>query len=233
MGHIFISYSKKDLIYAEKLINALVHEGFIPWVDVEGLGAGTHWRTRLEKQIVSCDAYLVLISRNSEASKWVKEELDVAQACNKPIFPLRLDGTKPFFGIKTIQYEDVRRGRLPSESFYQRLAAVTPRQKKTRRRRNPTDQAMKQVVEGTTRLASYYWEELSSKGKDFIAVASKKSSETFKSFANSDMVKKISATVKITNPPEKEATTRKKISSTAKKSGPPEKKKTSRKKTTK
>jgi len=43
MGHIFISYSKKDIVYAEKLINALRREGFNPWVDMENLGAGTQW----------------------------------------------------------------------------------------------------------------------------------------------------------------------------------------------
>lgn len=41
MGHIFISYSKKDIVYAEKLVNALRREGFNPWVDIENLGAGT------------------------------------------------------------------------------------------------------------------------------------------------------------------------------------------------
>jgi hypothetical protein len=43
MGHIFISYSEKNIVYAEKLINALRREGFNPWVDMENLGAGTQW----------------------------------------------------------------------------------------------------------------------------------------------------------------------------------------------
>ena len=38
MGHIFISYSKKDIVYAEQLINALRREGFNPWLDRQGFG---------------------------------------------------------------------------------------------------------------------------------------------------------------------------------------------------
>jgi len=224
MGHIFISYSKKDVVHAEKLINALKREGFNPWVDIEGLGAGTHWRSRLESQIETSDAYILIVSRNSEKSKWVKEELLVAQGLGKPIFPLRIDNTKPFFGIRTIQYEDIRRGKLPSEEFYERLAAVTSRKKKTRRG-NRTDKAKKQVMEGTAELLSYFGEELSSKGKDFLEIASKKSSEVYKSVIASDAVKKLSANVKKNSVPEEKAAAPKKKKSTRKKETTQKKKK--------
>ena len=65
MGHIFISYSRKDVVYAEKLINTLRREGFIPWVDMEGLGAGTYWQTRLQKQIKTCDASILVMSHTA------------------------------------------------------------------------------------------------------------------------------------------------------------------------
>jgi len=233
MGHIFISYSKKDVVHAEKLINALKREGFNPWVDIEGLGAGTHWRSRLESQIETSDAYILIVSRNSAKSKWVKEELLVAQGLGKPIFPLRIDNTKPFFGIRTIQYEDIRRGKLPSEEFYERLAAKTSRKKK-KRRGNRTDKAKKQVMEGTAELLSYFGEELSNKGKDFIAVASKKSSEAYKSVINSDAVKRLSASVKKNITPEEKTDTlkKKKRAAPKKKVAISKKKKNTRKKST-
>src|SRR5512145_839357 len=103
MGHIFISYSKKDVGYAEKLINALRHEGFNPWFDIEGLEAGTHWQNRLQKQIFTCDAYILLMSRNAFNSKWVPDELVTAKTKNKPIFPILLDDTELFLGIQTVQ----------------------------------------------------------------------------------------------------------------------------------
>jgi len=218
MGHVFISYSKKDIVRAEELIDALKREGFNPWVDVEGLGAGTHWRTRLHEQIKSCDAYLLIVSRNSKSSKWVQEELDVAQELNKPVFPLRLDKTKPFFGIKTIQYEDIRGGKLPSESFYQRLAVVTLRQKVTRRRKTVrTEKAKKQVVEGATQLLSYYGEEFSIKSKDLLTKAAKKSTEAYKSVINSDAVKRLSASIKKSATPEEKTAIPNKGKNTGKK----------------
>ncbi|HEY5729449.1 MAG TPA: toll/interleukin-1 receptor domain-containing protein [Anaerolineales bacterium] len=213
MGHIFISYSKKDLVYAEKLISALKREGFNPWVDVEGLGAGTHWQNRLLEQIKTCDAYILIMSRNAKKSKWVPDELVTAKGMGKPIFPLLLEDTELFLALQTIQYEDVRGGKLPAESFYQRLAAVTERRKKAQRKDKPvslTEQARKQKVDAAAEKASYYLSKLSSNVKDVIAVASKVSSETYKSVAGSDMVKKISSTVKKTGSPKKKKTSRKK-----------------------
>ena len=65
MGHIFISYSRNDGIYARKLINTLRREGNIPWVDMEGWGAGTFWQTRLQKQIKTRDASILVMSHNA------------------------------------------------------------------------------------------------------------------------------------------------------------------------
>ncbi|HSG44056.1 MAG TPA: toll/interleukin-1 receptor domain-containing protein [Anaerolineales bacterium] len=197
MGHIFISYSTKDIETAGELIDALKREGFDPWVDVEGLGPGTHWRARLETQIETCDAYILIVSKNSKKSKWVKEELSLAQDLNKPVFPLRIDNTKPFFGIRTIQYEDIRKGQLPSEEFYQRLADVTKRKKIVRRRKTiRTEKAKKQVVEGASQLLTHYSREFSSKSKDLIAKASKSIAKTTKKVKNSDTMKKVSSSTK-------------------------------------
>jgi len=198
MGHIFISYSKRDIVYAEKLINALRREGFNPWLDMEGLGAGTHWQTRLQKQIYTCDAYILVMSRNAFNSKWVPDELVTAKTKDKPIFPLLLDDTEMFLAIQTIQFEDVRGGKLPSEEFYRRLATVTTRRKKASEKVDSirlTEQARKKKVDAAAEKASYYLSKISSNVKDVFAVASKVSSDTYKSVANSDVVKKISSRV--------------------------------------
>jgi len=213
MGHIFISYSRRDIVYAEKLINALRREGFNPWVDLEGLGAGTQWLRRLQKQIVSCDAYILVMSRNSFNSTWVPDELVVAKTKGKPIFPLLLDDTEIFLAIQTIQLEDVRGGKLPSEAFYRRLATATPRRKKASQKVDSirlVDQARQKKVDDAAEKASYYLSKFSSNVKDVIAVASKVSSDTYKAVANSDMVKKISSSVKQTTTPAKKKSTQKK-----------------------
>ena len=199
MGHIFISYSRRDIVYAEKLINALRREGFNPWVDMEGLEAGTQWLRRLQKQIVTCDAYILVMSRNSYKSTWVPDELVVAKTKGKPIFPLLLDDTEIFLAVQTVQMEDVRGGKLPSEEFYRRLATATSRRKKASVKVNSvrlTEQARQKKVDDAAEKASYYLSKISSNVKDVIAVASRVSAETYKSAANSDMVKKISKNVK-------------------------------------
>jgi hypothetical protein len=199
MGHIFISYSKKDIVYAEKLINALRREGFSPWVDTEGLAASTHWQHRLQKQIMSCDAYLLIMSRDAYNSRWVPDELVTAKGKGKPIFPLLLDDTELFLAIQAIQYEDVRGGRLPSESFYRRLATVTTRRKKASQKVNSirlVEQVRQQKVEAAAEKASFYLSKITSNVKDALAVASRVSTDTYKSVANSAMVKKLTARVK-------------------------------------
>lgn len=199
MGHIFISYSKKDIVYAEKLINALRREGFSPWVDMEGLGAGTQWQNRLQKQIFTCDAYILIMSHNAFKSRWVPDELVTAKTKNKPIFPLLLDDTELFLAIRTIQIEDVRGGKLPSEAFYQQLALVTPRQKKASQRVDSirlTEKLRKQKADETAEKVSHYMSVLTSNVKDAIAVVSKISSNAYKSVAKSNMVKKISSKIK-------------------------------------
>ena len=210
MGHIFISYSKKDIVYAEKLINKLRREGFNPWVDMDGLGAGTYWQDRLQKQIKTCDAYILVMSRNARNSKWVPDELVSAKTTGKPIFPLLLDDTELFLALQTIQFEDVRGGKMPSDEFYRRLATVTPRRKKASQkvdsvklteqaRKQRVDEAAektKQTMDAAAEKASYYLSRFASSVKDAIAVASKVSSETYKSVAGSDAVKKISSRAK-------------------------------------
>lgn len=229
MGHIFISYSRKDIVYAEKLINALRREGFNPWVDMEGLGAGTQWLRRLQKQIVNCDAYILIMSRNSFNSTWVPDELVVAKTKGKPIFPLLLDDTEIFLAIQTIQLEDVRGGKLPSEAFYKRLATATPRSRKVSAKVNSihlVDQARQKKVDDAAEKASYYLSKFSNNVKDAFAVASKVSSDTYKSVANSDVVKKISTSVKNVSAPKKtKPTAVKKKNTTAKKKATTKKKK--------
>lgn len=199
MGHIFVSYSKKDIDYAGKLINALKREGFNPWFDIEGLGAGTHWQHRLQKQIFTCDAYILIMSRNAFNSRWVPDELVTAKTKNKPIFPLLLDDTEIFLGIQTIQFEDVRGGKLPSEAFYRRLATVTSRNKKAGQKTDSiklTEKMRKQKADDAAEKASYYLSKLTNNVKDVIAVTSKVSSDAYKSIAKSKIVKKISSKVK-------------------------------------
>ena len=56
-------------------------------------------------------------------SAWVDRELDLAQELDKPILPLLVAGRR-FMRLRDVQVEDVTGGRMPSQSFVDRLLAL-------------------------------------------------------------------------------------------------------------
>jgi hypothetical protein len=124
MGHIFISYSHKDTEYAHGLANNLQNMGFDIWIDAR-IDYGSQWPYEIEKQLDSCDAFILVMSRNSYASEWVQSELQRAKRKLKPIFPLLLDGDEPWLSIESTQYYDVRGGKFPDAWFYAALKRVS------------------------------------------------------------------------------------------------------------
>lgn len=123
MGHIFISYSHKDKEYVHKLADALQFEGFEVWID-DRIDYGTRWPLVIESAIDSCEAFILVASKNSHDSDWVQHEFVRAQRLHKPIFPLVLDGA-PWLSFESTQYYDVRDTVLPSRKFYDDLRKQT------------------------------------------------------------------------------------------------------------
>ena len=123
MGHIFISYSHKDTKYAHKLANALTDMGINVWID-ERLDYGSQWPHEIQKQLDTCDAFILVMSPRSFASDWVQSELQRAKRKLKPIFPVLLEGDEPWLSVESTQYYDVRNGELPDSRFYSALKRV-------------------------------------------------------------------------------------------------------------
>ena len=129
MGHIFISYSHKDTKYAHALADHLKSRGFDFWID-ERLDYGSQWPYEIQKQLDSCDAFLVIMTPRSFASEWVQSEVQRAKRKLKPIFPLLLEGDEPWLSLESTQYFDVRGETLPDAKFFsalQRVMTVDPR----------------------------------------------------------------------------------------------------------
>lgn len=123
MGHIFISYSHKDTKYAHALADHLKSRGFDFWID-ERLDYGSQWPHEIQKQLDSCDAFLLIMSPRSFASDWVQSELQRAKRKEKPIFPLLLEGEEPWLSVESTQYFDVRGEMLPDAKFFSALQRV-------------------------------------------------------------------------------------------------------------
>jgi hypothetical protein len=131
MSHIFISYSHRDKEYAHVLAEHLQSKGFRVWID-DRIDYGSQWPGEIQKQLDSCDAFILIMSPRSFASEWVQSELQRAKRKAKPVFPLLLEGDESWLSVESTQYYDVRNRSLPNDEFYadikQAVSARTPSQ---------------------------------------------------------------------------------------------------------
>ncbi|MBN1200345.1 MAG: SUMF1/EgtB/PvdO family nonheme iron enzyme [Anaerolineae bacterium] len=111
MSHIFVSYSKKDIRFARHLRRLLEAEGFAVWMDETRLKPGERWWTRIERNIDTCAAFIVIMSPRSRQSEWVEREILYADDphVDKPIFPVLLEG-RGFPMLGNLHYADMRAG---------------------------------------------------------------------------------------------------------------------------
>lgn len=109
MSHIFISYSREDLEFARYLRAQLESEGYRVWMDEQRLHPGSDWWDEIERNIITCSAFMILMSPNSANSKWVKREILMAEDNHRPIFPVLVAG-KVFGRLADLQAEDMTGG---------------------------------------------------------------------------------------------------------------------------
>jgi hypothetical protein len=93
MSHIFISYSRKDVEIAERIINELAKSGFEPWVDWKSIPKGEELEIEIKQGIERADAFLFLISPDSVQSIWCDKEIGYALRNGKRILPIFLRET--------------------------------------------------------------------------------------------------------------------------------------------
>lgn len=119
---IFISYSREDRSYIQKLADKLDKEGFTVFVD-DRIGVGDSWWKTIDRAIRSSKALVVVMTPDSQDSSWVEKEIMLAQKIGKPIYPLLLKGEE-FSILIDSQYVDVTGARLPPKNFYVRLKST-------------------------------------------------------------------------------------------------------------
>ena len=66
---VFISYSRVDGAFAEKLRSALIMRGFEAYLDKEDILPGEPWRARIDGLILAADAIVFVMSPSSIASE--------------------------------------------------------------------------------------------------------------------------------------------------------------------
>jgi hypothetical protein len=116
MSFIFISYSSKDKAYVRELVHSLTLNKLPFWLD-ENVDYGARWSRVIQSKLEECHVIFLVMSPRSYASDWVHNELLHAKKCNKPIYPLLLEG-ESWMDVASIQYVDVQGGKLPPDSFF-------------------------------------------------------------------------------------------------------------------
>ena len=114
---LFLSYSRADETSARRIAVALQHAGYIVWWDalIEG---GEAFAQSIAEALESADAVMVLWSKTSVESDWVKDEAAQGRERHR-LIPLSLDGTLPPLGFRQYQMIDLTHwhGRRNSREF--------------------------------------------------------------------------------------------------------------------
>src|ERR1700685_1373403 len=87
-ARIFISYSRKDVGFADKLEAALKERGFEPLIDREEIYAFEDWWKRIEALIARADTVVFVVSPDSVASREALKEVQYAASLNKRFAPI-------------------------------------------------------------------------------------------------------------------------------------------------
>ncbi|HSL44692.1 MAG TPA: TIR domain-containing protein, partial [Anaerolineales bacterium] len=87
-GSVFISYSRKDKAFVQKLNSALDNAGVQAWVDWEGIELASDWMATITNAIQGTDAFLFVISPDSLKSKVCADELALGLKLNKKLIPI-------------------------------------------------------------------------------------------------------------------------------------------------
>jgi len=87
-GTAFISYSRRDKVFVQKLEAALEGAGVNTWVDWQGIPLSADWMAEIKAAIESSDAFIFVISPDSLSSKVCGDELELGLNYNKKLVPI-------------------------------------------------------------------------------------------------------------------------------------------------
>jgi hypothetical protein len=121
---IFISYAHQDGVAAEEVCRILDTLKVSFWVDLEGIRGGYIFHTEIVAAIKACRMVLLLCSKASLASKYVRKEILVAWTENKLYLPLVIEPVDMPDELR-IPLEGVQYVSLHGKNWERREALVT------------------------------------------------------------------------------------------------------------
>lgn len=91
MGLTFISYSHKDKIIADAVLNKLEQNNIKCWIDYRDADVGVDYAASIVKAIKACDYFILIFSACSNNSKHVLNEVNSAVNTCAKIIPFKID----------------------------------------------------------------------------------------------------------------------------------------------
>lgn len=88
---VFISYKAEEFSEASWVKNTLETNGVTCWMAPQSIPGGSSYASEIETAIKNCKVFVLILSQNSQNSKWVTKELDRALNCGKIIMPFDID----------------------------------------------------------------------------------------------------------------------------------------------
>jgi hypothetical protein len=111
--HVFVSYSRANRSFVDRLIPDLQARGIKVWIDKQGLKPGTpNWEQTLGGAIGASTAILLVATPDSRKSAYVGDELGIAEMYQRPVYPVWASGDQwpdsIRMGYGSIQFIDAR-----------------------------------------------------------------------------------------------------------------------------
>lgn len=85
---IFISYSRADSEFVDRLDADLRARGYRTWVDRRRLEGGVDWEREINAAVAACDLFLISLSPPAVASPYVRQEFEEGQRLGKRLMPV-------------------------------------------------------------------------------------------------------------------------------------------------
>src|SRR5215475_12125828 len=104
---VFISYSRRDLSFADQLVTVLEWQGFTAIIDRKGIHGAENWEQRLGQLILAADIVVFVLSPASATSEVCAWEVEEATRRGKRIVPVicrPLEGKQPHPRLRDLNY---------------------------------------------------------------------------------------------------------------------------------
>ena len=114
MTQVFISYSRRDLSFVERLARDLKNSGLEVWYDLSGLEGGQRWGSEIQDAIQKSQVFIIVLSPHSVASEWVEKEFMYAHNLGRKIIPVLYEKCAAPMWVSNLHFIDMQKGSYQS-----------------------------------------------------------------------------------------------------------------------